>query len=597
MKQSSMRESVTYMLKAVRIIWQSSPKWSVINLLMIIVRGVIPLMMLLVVKQLIDQVSLIVSSGGTVTLHSLMMPLVLTASFFIINAVTASVHSILRERQSFLVNDHITSMIHHKTTHIRYGYFEDSSYQDIFFRALNESSYRPSAIFYSLAALMQGIITLIAIGVVLVGIHPAMIWVGLLTSIPILWFRITYSRKHYRLLRQQTHEERKTNYYNRILTSKEYAKELRVFNLGSLFAHRYKELRNKLYYKRLRLLLKKTLSEAVIQAFVAMMMILVFGYVIMATAQGKFSIGTMTMYFVALQRGYAALQDFLSRITSLYEDTLFLKNFFEFLNIKTDEGSEMQEKFPTQITNGIEVSGLSFQYPGSNRPALNNVSFSIRKGETIAIVGANGSGKTTLVKLLCGLYEPDTGKITIDNQPLSSISRSELAKNITVIFQDFMLYNVSARENIWLGNIARQSTDDNIYQAAQKAGIHQLFINLNNGYDTGLGTLFQESEMLSQGEWQRTALARAFFNEAQIIILDEPTSSLDAFTEADITHNFKEITKDKTSIIISHRLSTIKMADRIIVMDNHSIAETGTYQELMTHNGVFNQMMEYLERE
>ena len=244
--RTTTKESIHYMIRAVKIIWDSSPRWSLINLLMVVMRGTIPLLMLWVVKLMIDQVSLAVTQGNSGDLNTLIAPLLYTAIFFIVNALIASLHSLVREKQSYLVNDYIAAIIHQKTMHIRYGYFEDSEYQDIFYRALSESTFRPARIFYSLAGIIQNIITLAIIGLILLTIHPAMIFIALIISIPILWFRIIYSRKYYRLLRQQTADERRAGYYNRVLTSKEYAKEVRLFDLGTLFKHRYENLRKTL---------------------------------------------------------------------------------------------------------------------------------------------------------------------------------------------------------------------------------------------------------------------------------------------------------------------------------------------------------------
>lgn len=593
---TSVKESLSYIRRALTMIWKSSPRWSAANLVMVVLRGALPLLMLWVIKQLIDQISLQVMSNIGTSFRVLLPTLSLTALFFGTNALIASIHSIVKEKQSHLVSDYITSLVHNKTTGIKYSYFENSNYQDIFYRAISEAGFRPARIFYSVAGLLQNFITLIIIGFILLSIHPAMILAAVLISVPILIFRITYSRRFYQLLREQTHDERRVDYYNRVITSREFAKEIRVFDLGKLFRQRFLDLRKSLRSKQMALIIKKSIRETLLQLFVAMMMIAVFGYVIYNTIKGHFTIGTMTMYFVALQRGYSVLQDFLSRITSLYEDNLFLKNFFEFLNISTGKDNKERESFPVPFNSGIELKNVSFTYPGTERTVLDNISLKINKGETVAIVGNNGSGKTTLVKLLCGLYEPTSGQILVDNVQLKNISRNELSQNITVIFQDFMLYNVSARENIWFGNINHPGEDKLINEAASKAGIDMLFKNMDKGYDTNLGTLFKDSQQLSQGEWQRTALARAFFNNASIIILDEPTSSLDAFTEAEIIGNFKEITKDKTAIIISHRLSSISMADRVIVVDNHRIAESGTPQELMAANGIFSRMISQLEK-
>ncbi|WP_262325717.1 ABC transporter ATP-binding protein [Carboxylicivirga litoralis] len=586
--------TLNHLLESIRIVYNSSPRWTYINALVTVIRGCMPLLLLYVVKQLIDIVGQQINTP-TVDSQLLYTTIGLTAAFFLLNAISGSISSLVRERQSHFVNDYVQNIIHKKTIHIDYRYFEDSNYQNVFYRALNDSNFRPARIFYSLLQVAQNSLTLTLILVVLSNIHWSLVPILVISSAPIFYLRILYTRRLYQYRKKHTEDERRVHYYNRLLTAKDFAKELRVFNLGTTFKTEYERFKHDLRAKQWSLSKSKTINEASVQLFSTIILLLIIGFVIKQTIEGDISSGTMAMYFLALQRAYAILQGLLGNLSSLYEDNLFLKNFFEFRNIKIKEDTATKD-FPSPIHKGIQLNDVSFRYPNSNKQVLNNISLCIPKGKTIALVGENGSGKTTLVKLLCGLHKPDKGQIFIDNRNWSDISSEQLAQNISVIFQDFMLYNVSARENILFGNMQRTGDDAAIEQAAHRAGLHDIFSKLPNGYKTTLGTLFRDSQMLSRGEWQRTALARSFYNtDAQVIILDEPTSSLDAFTEASLIKHFKDISEDKTAIIVSHRLSTIKLADMIVVMENGTIAEVGKPKDLLANKGVFFQMIESLK--
>ena len=589
--------SVKNITGALKIIWKSSPLWSLTNIVLSVLRGILPLILIYIVKLVIDDVIRIASTGNPLlTDAEIINTFILAGIFFLLNSFTSAVSSFVRQKQSYLVTDYIQNLIHQKTINIPYRYFEDSEYQNIFYRAIEEASYRPSRVFYGLLGLLQNSVTLALIIGILITLHWGVLPYLLLISVPIVAFQLYYSKLFYFLKRDQTEEERKVNYYNRLLTSKDYAKELRIFNLGQHFKENYETLRGGLREKQINLIKKRTLWETLVQVIATVFLLMIFGYIIYSTVTKSISTGDMAMYFLALHRGYSVLQEWLSRISSLYEDNLFLKNFFEFLKIQVKEDSSSSLHFPKPIKEHITFKDVSFKYPNTKRWVLKDVNFSIKAGETVAIVGTNGAGKTTLVKMLAGLYKPTTGDITVDGTDWTQIRSDELADAVTVIFQDFMLYNVSAKKNIWYGNIKREPDDNPIREAAKNAGIHDMFMNLPKGYETTLGTLFKNSEQLSRGEWQRTALARSFFNDAQLIILDEPTSSLDAFTEAGLLKYFGEIASGRTAIIISHRLTTIRLADRIIVLDGHGVAETGTHKELINKNGLYRKMVDSLDQ-
>ena len=293
------------------------------------------------------------------------------------------------------------------------------------------------------------------------------------------------------------------------------------------------------------------------------------------------------MFLVAFRQGMIYIKELFGSLSGLYEDGLFIGDTFEFLNLKENITAQEPVTVPLSLKKNIIVENLSFTYPGNNQGTINNVSFEIKKGEVIALVGPNGAGKSTLVRLLCRLYDPDSGSVIYDGNNIRNMDPEEYRKQFSVIFQDFMLYNLTVKENIQMGNIESDKSVEKIKSAAVATGVDNLIENLPDGYDTVIGNLFDDSRELSWGEWQKIALSRALFREAPVLILDEPSSSLDADTEYELFSRFREIVKGRTSILISHRFTNVTLADRIIVLDKGAIAETGTHDELMKRGGMY----------
>lgn len=572
--------STYYLFRTLRLIWQSSHLWAILNAVLVVIRGLIPLAQLWAVKVIIDTTSKQVASG-VFNINEVIYGLLLMASLFVLNSITSSLHSIVKERHSFYLNDVVASIIHHKTTNVEYGFFEDANFHNVFYRAVLDSSTKPQGVFYNLISLLQQSLTIGSLAIVLITIHWSLPIIILILGLPIVVVRIIFSRRYYTLLKEQTIDERKVQYYNRVLTAKEFAKEVRIFRLAEHFQKLYRTTLRAVREKRVKLMVSDSIREAVVQLFASLIFVAVFGFVTWQAVVIGLSAGSLAMYLMALQRSYGVAQELLAHIAALYDSNLFLKNFFNYIDM--DEACKNTAS-DNNVTKGeITFDNVSFSYPNSSRQVLSHVSFKINKGETVAIVGRNGCGKSTIIKLICGLYHQTEGEIKVGGK-------------ISAIFQDFMLYNTSARDNIRFGDIDKtDNTKDYIKQAAQNAGLDNLLSNLRNGYETQLGTLTPESEMLSQGEWQRVALARSFYAESDIIVMDEPTSSLDAFTEASLTENFKAITLGRTAIIVSHRLSSIKMADKVLVIDNHQLKEMGTYNELLAQKGLFYEMISNLE--
>lgn len=593
-ERATLRETLSYGWRALMLIWASSRRWSVMNGMFVVIRGLTPLLQLWAVKLIIDVTAKQVTSGEF-DMMGVLWALAIMAGTYVLNAVTTSLHSIVKERHSYHLTDHISYIIQRKTLAVSYGFFEDANYHSIFHRAVSESASKPQSLFYTVVGLFQGTLTLMSMAMLLMAIHWSLPIIILLLGLPIVYIRIQFSRRYYALMRMQTDDERRVQYYNAVITGKAHAKEMRIFGLGTLFRRRYRKTLNELRRNRNKLLVSNSIRESMIQLGMSIVFVAVFGLVMWRAVTVGLTVGALAMYLMALQRSYQTAQDLLARIAAVYDSSLFLKNLFAFIDMPLGLTTPT-DHFPEKIEKGIRFSNVSFAYPNSDRIVLDKVSFEIKAGETVAIVGRNGSGKSTIIKLLCGLYEPSEGRIEIDGHCVSDMPREEITGNISAIFQDYMLYNASAKDNVRFGGIRREYSDEAIRKASEDAGIDKVFGKLKHGYETPLGNLFPDGEMLSQGEWQRTALARSFYSQSQIIVMDEPTASLDAFTEAQLVDNFHKITIGRTAIIVSHRLSTIRMADRIIVVDNHSIVDIGKYDELMKRPGLFHDMIDSLEK-
>jgi ATP-binding cassette subfamily B protein len=332
-------------------------------------------------------------------------------------------------------------------------------------------------------------------------------------------------------------------------------------------------------------------------AFATLAIFGTFAYIVYQTVQGVISVGSMVMYYQAFQTGLSSLQSLLGGLAGLYEDNLFLTYLYDFLALEPKVLEPPHPRpVPRPMKRGIVFDEVSFHYPDTERTALQDVSLTVRPDEVAALVGPNGSGKTTLVKLLCRLYDPSAGRISVDGVDLREVSATELRKSISVIFQDYSQYQLSARTNIWVGNAALDPHDEAIESAARDSGAHEAIEELSKGYETMLGKWFEDGEELSIGEWQKVALARAFVRDVQILVLDEPTSALDPNAEWKVFEHIRELAQGRAVLLISHRFSTVRMADRIHILEGGRIIESGTHDELMELDGTYAGMYEVQAR-
>lgn len=588
LKSTSLKNFTT----AFKLVFKATPGLTVVNFFISFIQSIFPLIVIYLIKELIDAVGYAVTAEDKAqALDRVMWVVIFSGAAFLVNALANAAAQYVREFQSQKFSDIMYDKLHRKAAKLDLAFFENARYHDMFYRALQEAPYRPVKIVNSVFFMIQSFLAISILAVLLISLHWVIAIVLLLATVPAGYIRARYAARMYKWQKENTHNERKSYYFSRILTNEVFAKELRLFQLHRFFENNFKNIRAWLIDSKLRILRKKTLLEMLAQVVAAAAIFSAYGFISYKAAYGSISLGALVMYFMALQKGMNFFKDFLNSFAALYEDNLYIENLMSFLGLKNKMTyTQKPNHFPEKIQKGIVLENVSFKYPNSRRHALENINMHIRPNSTVAIVGDNGAGKTTLVKLLCHLYEPDSGTIRVDGIPLNTINDKDIKTNISVLFQDFVLYHLTAKENIWFGNTAKEPTDDTIKEAAQKAGVENCIDRLPQKYETVLGKLFDGSEELSIGEWQKMALARAFFKDSSVIILDEPTSALDPQSEYDIFKKFKSITQNKTSIIVSHRFSTVKMADYIYVMKKERIVEEGTHESLITQNGVYAEM-------
>ena len=515
----------------------------------------------------------------------------LAAAVALAAALVNSLAAVVGEAQAQYVADHVQSVMHAKSIEVDMAYYENAQYHDTLHRAQQEAPYRPSRIAKGLIAICLSALSLAAMAALLVSLHWAIALVLLLAVVPEGLAHLKYADAHYNWRRRSTPTERRARYFSDLLTAQFHAQELRLFGLGQRFIDQYRALRERLRREGLGLLKRRALSEWLAQSLATLAVFAVYAYIAWRTVQGGITLGDLVMYFQGFQRGQEFLRQLLRGIFALYEDSLFLGNLYEFLDLKkTVVEPARPQPMPRPLKSGIVFEKVTFGY--GKRPVLHEVDLVIPAGATIALVGENGSGKTTLIKLLARLYDPDAGRITFDGIDARELATAALRRELGVIFQDFARYNLTVRENIGFGNIDEAPEPLRIARAARLAGAAALIGRLPQGIDTVLGNYFDAGEELSVGEWQKIALARALLREAQVIVLDEPTSAMDATAEYEMFARFRELAAGRTAILVSHRLSTVKMADRIYVLREGRVVESGTHDELVRSAGSYANLFE-----
>ena len=491
-----------------------------------------------------------------------------------------------------LLGNKINVMVLEKALTLEMANFEDSEYYDKLVRARREASSRPLSLIVKTTDLFRDVITLVTIGIFLFQFSAWASILLLIAGVPAFAAENKFSGEAFRNHRRRSAERRLQVYLEMVLTREDGVKEVKLFQLGKHFLKRYIDIFNRIYREDRSLVIRRTAWGYIFGLLASLSFYFAYGWVGFSAILGIVTIGQMTMYIAQFRIGQNAVTSSLTAINGMYEDNLYLSNLDEYMNHEVPELSGTKTYGPDQ-EDGVRFEDVSFIYPGSAKPALYKISIHFKPGESFAIVGENGSGKTTLIKLLMRLYKPTSGRIFLEGLDLEEWDIDVLRKKVGVIFQDFNRYQLVISENIGIGDIKDTDDFERVQEAAQKGMADPFIRDLPDAYSTQLGAWFKNGKELSGGQWQKIALSRAFMRKsADILVLDEPTAAIDAKAEAEIFAHFRDQTKNRISIIISHRFSTVRMADHIIVFEKGRVAEEGSHPGLIKKQGIYANLFE-----
>lgn len=572
------------------LVWQATPRLLLLSIGITLIRALLPAAQLIINKQILDSIILSIGEANVdwkfiVTLVGIRFAL--DTLYEILNQVTVSVSHIINDRFTLHANHVLLS----QAIKLDLVHYESPEFHDALDRAANSGSTYPVRALSIVTTIFGQACTLASLIALLVRFNPAIVLLLLLTNIPAFWLGVKFSGRRFWMLRRQTQSGRLAEYLQRVLTHNEFVKEIRLFNLGEYLLGQWQEIRREFNRQSANLVLKYGSARGGAGVLSNMGFYGAYIWAIAQTVRGIITVGDFTMYAGAFQQCQNLIPSLLERIAALYEANLYVGQYFEFLSFQAQiVNSPSTKPFPKPISRGLELRDVSFTYPGASTPTLQNLNLKVEPGETIAIVGINGAGKTTLVKLLTRLYDVSEGEISIDGINLRELDLAELRRNIGVIFQDFSRYNLSVRDNIGFGDLRERENMPRIEKAALDSGANAVVLKLEKQYEAILGKMFSDGVELSGGQWQKIGIARAFMSSAQILILDEPTAALDALAEYELFQKFRDLTKDKTTFFISHRFSTVMLADRIVVLDKSRIVEVGSHFELVENDGLYAEM-------
>ncbi|HEY0756572.1 MAG TPA: ABC transporter ATP-binding protein [Ktedonobacteraceae bacterium] len=506
----------------------------------------------------------------------------------LISTLTNISQQLLQER----TGNRVQLMILHKADTLDLAFFEDPEFYDKLRNAADESTYKPTQMVSQVFTFVRTLITLLSMLFILLQLAWWLALIAMVLPIPSFISNSRYGWQGYHKMRRESPMRRMLMYLNRLMTVDSYNKEIKLFNLGNFFVGQYQELAEEFYQENKKIVVGRYLVGFAWGGLSTLANSAIYIYVAFRAVTGSIGIAGLTRFTQAVIQVGSSFQGVLDGFSGIYENNLFVSTLYEFLEYQPSITSPAQ---PHPLERDLAVPGLtiefrnvSFTYPGKDpvtAAALRDVSFTIKAGEAIALVGSNGAGKTTIVKLLTRLYDPDKGQILIGGRDIREYEIEELRRVIGVIFQDYVTYHMNARENIGVGKIDEIENIDMVMEAAGKSGASTVINKLPSGYATMLGRWFKDGSQLSGGEWQKVALARAFMRDAPILVLDEPTSSLDAQAEYEIFTKFRLLTRGKTAVFISHRFSTVRLADRIFVIEQGIIKESGSHSELIALDG------------
>jgi ATP-binding cassette, subfamily B, bacterial len=551
-------------------------------------QAAIPAAMAWVGKLIVDAVVLAARTGSRADERRVVEYVLVEFGLMVVSTVLSRAQALLRDLMRASLGNHVNTLILQKAATLELRHFEDADTYDKMQNARREASIRPLSLVLELASLGQQLLILASYAALLARLSWWSTLVIVAASLPAFFAEARFSGESFRLNSWRAPEGRRQNYLEWILTRDSHVKEVKVFGLAPLVLGRYRALFDKFYAEDRRLALRKSAAGLLLGALSLLAFYGSYLYMADRAAQARITLGDLTLYLSAFRQGQAAIQSALASIGSLYEDGLFVSNLFTYLDIATagESPRAIASSAPKGQSPVIEFRDVAFRYPGSDRDALHGVNLRIEPGEKLALVGDNGAGKSTLIKLLLRLYDPTRGSILYGGVDLRDFDPRDLRDRIGVLFQDYVKYQFTALENVGLGEVRAIADRPRIEAAVDRAGARTVVDALPQKLETMLGGWFEEGHELSGGQWQKIALARAFMRErAELLVLDEPTASLDAEAEHDLFLRLKALAGDRSAILISHRFSTVRTADRIAVLQGGRISELGSHEALLAKDG------------
>lgn len=579
------------------LVWQATPYTFLGCLATSILSGLVPPVQVWLLKVIIDQAVEgieVNQAGDAVDLSGIMWTLGFYLGLMIISAALLALNTMLRDIVVRRVEYYIQQLILRKTATLDYAFFEDPKFYNMLTNANEDAGWRPANLIWHLVDILRDALTLIAMILILSQLHVLAAVAIAIVSLVRLVFTRWHVKQRFLSRMVYTTMRRIVGYFQNLMTSRESIKEVQIFGLFEHLYSRFSKHKQEYLEADEKLAFSGTRIEWFLATFSNIVGVGLWAYIIFRALYGHITIGDITLFFQAVTSCQQRFDSISRSVTQGYENSLFITNLFDFLDLRPQnvEGAlKRSEKPPLTLSvesiEDIEFRNVSFRYPGQDRYVLRNVSFRIRHGETMALVGRNGAGKTTLVKLLARFYDPTEGEILLNGHSLVEYDLVQLRQQMSIVFQDFIQYQLTIRDNITFGQIDYSHDTMRMEKAAEDSGVNALVQKLPNKFDTVLGRTLEDGVDLSGGEWQKLGLARAFFRDAEILILDEPTAALDPLAEYELFERFARLTETKTSVIISHRFSTVRMADRIIVLEDGECIEQGSHEELLARSGMY----------